>query len=77
LLPGYPLDGGSIAQAVLVRFMRRSRARLITGYIGLGIAGLLVLLGLSGAGFGYTVLVGLMLGMAAWQEVEAVKGSRF
>lgn len=77
LLPGYPLDGGNIAQAILARFMRRSRARLITGYIGLGVAGLLVLWGLSMGGFGFTVLVGLMLGFAAWQEVQAVKGSRF
>ncbi|MFN9542955.1 MAG: hypothetical protein ACK59B_07180, partial [Alphaproteobacteria bacterium] len=68
---------GNIAQAILARFMRRSRARLITGYIGLGVAGLLVLWGLSMGGFGFTVLVGLMLGFAAWQEVQAVKGSRF
>jgi hypothetical protein len=41
------------------------------------VAGLLVLFGLMGGGFGFTVLVGLMLGFAAWQEVQAVKGSRF
>lgn len=77
LLPAYPLDGGNIAQAVLARFMRRSRARLITGYLGLGVAGLLVLLGLAGGGLGFTVLVGLMLGFMAWQEIQGVKGSRF
>jgi len=77
LLPAYPLDGGNIAQAVLARFMRRSRARLITGYLGLGVAGLLVLLGLAGGGLGFTVLVGLMLGFMAWQEVHSVRGSRF
>ncbi len=77
LLPAYPLDGGNIAQAVLARFMRRSRARLITGYLGLGVAGLLVLLGLATGGLGFTVLVGLMLGFMAWQEVQSVKGSRF
>lgn len=77
LLPAYPLDGGNIAQAVLARFMRRSRARLITGYLGLGVAGLLVLVGLATGGLGFTVLVGLMLGFMAWQEVQSVKGSRF
>lgn len=77
LLPAYPLDGGNIAQAILARFMRRSRARLITGYLGLGVAGLLVLLGLATGGLGFTVLVGLMLGFMAWQEVQSVKGSRF
>jgi Zn-dependent protease len=77
LLPGYPLDGGHIAQAVLARFMRRSQARLITGYIGMGVGGLLILLGLTGGGFGFNVLAGMLLIFIAWQEVQAVKGSRF
>lgn len=77
LLPGYPLDGGHIAQAVLARFMRRIRARLITGYIGVGVGFLLIALGFQGGGLGFTVLVGILLILAASQEIQAAQNSRY
>ena len=77
LLPGYPLDGGHIAQAVLARFMRRNRARVITGYIGVAVGFLLIALGIQGGGFGFTVLVGILLILAASQEIQSAQNSRF
>jgi Zn-dependent protease len=77
LLPGYPLDGGKIACAILTKFVRRKRARVITGYIGAGVGLLLVGLGLQGGGFGFNVLIGIMLIMAAWQEIQEANSSRF
>lgn len=77
LLPGFPLDGGHIAAAVLSNFMRMSRARVITGYIGVGIGLLLVAWGLQGGGFGFSVIVGFLLILAASQEIQAAKGGRF
>ena len=77
LLPGYPLDGGHIAQAVLARFMRRNRARVITGYIGVAVGFLLIALGFQGGGFGFTVLVGILLIIAASQEIQSAQNSRF
>jgi Zn-dependent protease len=77
LLPGYPLDGGHIAQAVLARYMRRNRARVITGYIGVAVGFLLIALGFQGGGLGFTVLVGILLIIAASQEIQAAQNSRF
>lgn len=78
LLPGYPLDGGHIAAAILSNFMPISRARVVTGYIGVGIGLLLIALGLqSGIGGTFTALIGLMLIMAASQEIQANRGGRF
>lgn len=78
LLPGYPLDGGHIAAAVLSNFMPVSRARVITGYIGVAVGILLIVLGLqSGMGGMFTMLVGLMLIMAASQEIQMNSRGRF
>jgi Zn-dependent protease len=77
LLPGYPLDGGNITRAILTNFMRRGQARLIVGYIGVGIGGLLVLWGLQSGGLGFTMLLGFLLAMQAWQEVQEARNSRF
>jgi Zn-dependent protease len=77
LLPGYPLDGGHIAQAVLARFMRRSRARVITGYIGVAIGFLLIALGFQSGSFGFTILIGILLIIAASQEIQSANNSRF
>jgi Zn-dependent protease len=78
LLPGYPLDGGHIAAAVLSNFMPMSRARTITGYIGVAIGFLLIVLGLqSGLNGAFTMMIGLMLIMAASQEIQTNRGGRF
>ncbi|MFM9865528.1 MAG: M50 family metallopeptidase [Micropepsaceae bacterium] len=78
LLPGYPLDGGHIAAAVLSNFMPMGRARVVTGYIGVAIGLLLIGLGLqSGLGGTFTMLVGFMLILAASQEIQANSGGRF
>ena len=77
LLPGYPLDGGHIAQAVLARFMRRNRARVITGYIGVAIGFLLIALGFQSGSFGFTILIGILLIVAASQEIQSANNSRF
>jgi Zn-dependent protease len=78
LLPGYPLDGGHIAAAVLSNFMPMSRARTVTGYIGVTIGLLLIVLGLqSGLNGAFTMMIGLMLIMAASQEIQMNRGGRF
>lgn len=77
LLPGFPLDGGKIACAVLAKFMRRPRARVITGYIGVGVGFLLIALDLQGGSFSYNSLLGILLIVAASQEIQAANNSRF
>ncbi len=78
LLPGYPLDGGHIAAAILSNFMPMARARVITGYIGVAIGFLLIVLGLqSGLNGAFTMMIGLMLILAASQEIQMNRGGRF
>lgn len=78
LLPGYPLDGGHIAAAILSNFMPMNRARVVTGYIGVAIGLLLVVLGFqSGLGGTFTALIGFMLILAASQEIQTNRGGRF
>jgi Zn-dependent protease len=76
LLPGHPLDGGHIARAVLGTFMPLSRARLIVGYIGVAIGFVFIGLDLTG-GFGYGLMIGLLLVLVATQEIQAARSSRF
>jgi Zn-dependent protease len=76
LLPGHPLDGGHIARAVLGTFMPLSRARLIVGYIGVAIGFAFIGLDLTG-GFGYGLMIGLLLVLVATQEIQAARSSRF
>lgn len=73
LLPGYPLDGGSIARALLTRFMPRRRARLAVGYIGVAIGLGLVAIGFQG--IAYTLIVGLLLIFAAAVEIKSARGA--
>lgn len=78
LLPGYPLDGGHIAAAVLSNFMPLSRARVVTGYLGVIIGFLLVVLGFQGGlGGTFTALIGFMLIIAASQEIQMNSRGRF
>lgn len=77
LLPGFPLDGGKIAAAVLSNFIPTNRARVITGYIGVGVGLLVIYWGFQAGSVGLTVMVGLLLIMAAAQEIQAAGGGRF
>jgi Zn-dependent protease len=77
LLPGHPLDGGHIARAVLGMFLPMPTARLIVGYIGVAVGFLFIGLELTGGGFGYGIMVGLLLILVASQEIQAARSSRF
>lgn len=78
LLPGFPLDGGKIAAATLSNFMSSSRARVITGYIGIGVGILVIIWGFQSGGLGMlNLLIGFMLIMAAAQEIQSAGGGRF
>ncbi|MEQ1755779.1 MAG: site-2 protease family protein [Micropepsaceae bacterium] len=77
LLPGYPLDGGKIACAILAKFVRRPRARVITGYIGVGVGFLLIALDLQSGSFSFNAMVGVLLILAASQEIQSANNSRF
>jgi Zn-dependent protease len=74
LLPGYPLDGGNIARAILTKFMPRPRARVIVGYLGVGVGFLLVAQGLQG---GFGLFFGFLLIYWASIEIQAANSSRF
>ncbi|MCE9523523.1 MAG: site-2 protease family protein [Alphaproteobacteria bacterium] len=77
LLPGYPLDGGTIARSVLTNFMPRPRARLIVGYGG-GVVGFgLVAYALQTRDFSLTMLLGFYLIYLASLEIQAARSSRF
>lgn len=76
LLPGHPLDGGHIARAVLSMFMPLTSARLIVGYIGVAVGFLFIGLDLT-SGFGYGVMIGLLLVLVASQEIQAARSGRF
>lgn len=75
LLPGFPLDGGTIARSILTNFMPRNRARLIVAYIGVGIGFVFVALGLRGDSYG--LFLGFLLIWIASMEVQAARSSRF
>jgi Zn-dependent protease len=77
LLPGYPLDGGTITRAVLTNFMPRNRARLIVGYIGAAIGFVFVALALRGGGLGFGIFFGFLLIYWATMEIQAARSSRF
>jgi len=76
LLPGYPLDGGHIARAVLATFLPPVTARLIVGYIGVAIGFLFVGLDLTG-GISFGLMIGFLLIYVASMEIQAARSSRF
>lgn len=76
LLPGFPLDGGHIARAVLSMFLPLATARLIVGYIGVAVGFVFIGLDLTG-GFGFGLMIGLLLVLVASQEIQAARSSRF
>ncbi|MBI1210884.1 MAG: hypothetical protein GC190_05440 [Alphaproteobacteria bacterium] len=73
LLPGYPLDGGSILRAILSVFIARARARLIVAYIGVAIG--FALAALDFPSFSAQVVLGLLLVYIASMEVIAARRS--
>ena len=73
LLPGYPLDGGSILRAILSVFIARARARLVVAYIGVAIG--FGLAALDFPNFSTQVILGLLLVYMASMEVIAARRS--
>jgi hypothetical protein len=57
-------------------FLPNVTARLIVGYIGVVVGFVFIGLDLSG-GFGYGLLIGLMLVYVASMEIQAARSSRF
>jgi Zn-dependent protease len=74
LLPGFPLDGGNITRAILAKFMPNNIARLIVGFLGVGIGFILIALGLSG---GFGLFFGILFIYWASIEIQAARSSRF
>lgn len=72
LLPGYPLDGGSILRAVLTVFIARARARLVAAYAGVAIG--FVIAAWDFPQFNPQVVLGLLLVYLA--SMEAIDARR-
>jgi Zn-dependent protease len=76
LLPGYPLDGGNIARALLAAFLPNNTARLIVGYLGMGVGALCVYLGFTGF-LSFGIFFGLLFMYWSWMEIQSANSSRF
>lgn len=72
LLPGHPLDGGSILRAALTYVMPRPMARTVTAVTGLLIAVALIAYALTQQLI-WTVFIAGLLGLAAWSELRAAR----
>lgn len=75
LLPGHPLDGGSILRAALTYIMPRNTARVVTAVTGLVIAAGLIAYAISQQLL-WTGFIAGMLGLAAWAELRAAQIER-
>jgi Zn-dependent protease len=72
LLPGFPLDGGRMLSSALSYVMSPPRARIVAGVTGIGIAALAAWYGLA-QGLPWTMLIGLLLVLAALAEIAAAR----
>jgi len=75
LLPGFPLDGGHILRAALTYVVSRTSARIFTAYVGLLLAGGLVIYALS-QGLIWTLFISGLLGLTAWTELRSAQYDR-
>ncbi len=75
LLPGFPLDGGHILRATLTYVVPRTSARIFTAYVGLLLAGGLLIYALS-QGMIWTLVIAGLLGLTAWTELRSAQYDR-
>jgi Zn-dependent protease len=77
LLPGFPLDGGRVARAVVWRITgRKLLATLVTAWIGRGLAGLLIAGGVTGVVLLHTPRYLLHVALGAFLWYAASQGER-
>lgn len=74
LLPGYPLDGGTILQKLLSYGMNPIAARRVTAWTGLLIALALVAYATI-AQLWWSLLIGLLLAFTAWGEIRRINAA--
>ena len=73
LLPAFPLDGGRVLRAILASFMGRLRATEIAAKIGVAMAAMLFILGLTILSAPMLIFVAVFIYFAGQQELAAVR----